>query len=269
MVKKIQKNRAPFRERGVPSRRGQTQSPLKRKLQLEASKIRKIVSRNIQQQGPTKRFERFLDNKHGQTVIGVAINRKPIDSKIFDFLDASSSGEFEKKRQELGYDNIYHNFLIITLSDGTQWVIEKNHVVEHRPATSKDLDGAYPIGMGNQEDHLSLKQMIDQAEQLNPSQFWKYDSQRNNCQLFTEMIIKGNQLEIPNQETEDIVNPQDSEQLQEPLPGVVRDIILPGATNLASALDKTLEKIDPKLPEKIFAGKGIILKGQQRSRLRF
>ena len=71
----------------------------------------------------------------------IQLGRTPVLAIIQKFLNLMSSNQFKKKQIELGYDDIYHNYLLITVA------LESNS-----GATTNSLVGA---GDGNkQPEHI-------------------------------------------------------------------------------------------------------------------
>ena len=172
--------------------------------------------------GPTKRFTQFLDTTGSQEVVSIEACRKPVEKGVKLAMDALSSGRFSAKAKELGYDDVLHAYLIVTLKDGSSHVIHKNHVVETRPATAADLSTEhYPIPLPAGRK-LTLKEMIntaattDRGAPASPDsqrRFYQYDSAQDNCQSFVRSVIEDNGLTPTDPKAIELLNPQDGQAL--------------------------------------------------------
>ena len=181
---------------------------------------------------PTGRFQNFLEKTSGKKVVKLQLGRKPILKPVKMAMDAMSFGKFSQKQKELDYDEIYHQYTLFELDDGSQWKIEKNHVVEFFPATKKDFQGEVweiPIRPG-----MNVKSMIETAA-ANDSDFWKYRAGSNNCQAFTREVIVRNNL-MPDET--DPAKVQDAKALADSLPAATHAI-----PNLVTDLAATADRV--------------------------
>lgn len=195
---------------------------------------------------PTGRLDAFLNKTSGLKVVKLELGRKPILKPVKVAMDVLSGGRFSKKQKELNYDEVYHNFTLFTLSDGSRWKIEKNHVVEFFPATEADFKGeVWEIPLQNRD--LTMRGMVDTASKGDAAAFWKYRAGSNNCQQFTRQIIEKNGL-LP-----DVAEPhhevQDAKALADSLPESTHH--LPNfVTDLAAVGDRILHGEGVQLAKK-------------------
>jgi hypothetical protein len=188
----------------------------------------RIIDRFRPRKAESERLRKFLDGTGSQEVTKVEIARKPVVSFVTKALDVVSLGKFSKKKKELGYDDIYHNYLLVTLKDGSTYKVEKNHQVESKKASKSDLQGErsnVPLKEGN-----TLKQMMETASK-GDNNFWRYDAQNSNCQDFTREVLTRNGLKPDNDPPR-----QDGQALIDTLPlkGTVPKLI----TDAAAYADK-------------------------------
>jgi len=185
---------------------------------------------------PTSRFEKFLEQTSGQKVVKMELGRKPLLKPVRGAMDVLSAGKFSKKAKELNYDDVFHQYMIYTLEDGSKWKVEKNAVVEHKPATKEDYQNeVFDIPLKGKD--LTLKQMIDTASTGNETGFWKYRAGSNNCQRHTRDMIEKNGL-LP-----DDIQPhlavQDAKALADSLPAATHAI--PNfVTDIAAVSDRLI-----------------------------
>jgi Holliday junction resolvase RusA-like endonuclease len=167
---------------------------------------------------PSK-LEKFLKSQEGKTITKLELGRVPIDSRVKKALDVMSLGKFSGKAKELDYEKVYHQFMLVTMSDGKTYKIEKNETVQHFPAKKSDYSGdIFDIPLNKQ---LTLAEMIDAAEDGNEERFWKYRADSDNCQSFThDMIVKNGLLP----DDSPLVDKQDAKKLVDSLPAVTHGV---------------------------------------------
>lgn len=205
------------------------------------------LAREGPRKGPTARFQNFLNKEGNDDIKSVSVGREPVQSGVKKFVNALTFGQLEKARKKLGYDDIYHNYLVVETKDGKKFKVEKNHVVEAKPTNEK---GQYNIPLNK---NIKLKELINNGIKEEPSRLYKYDPHESNCQVFVDDVIRGNNLlKNVDQKTKNIIEPQDSKQLlQGPfqhIPKVITDIagtadrVLHG-DGLYKAFNKVLKKL--------------------------
>ncbi len=170
------------------------------------------------------RLEKFLDDQKDKTVVKLQLGRKPINSKVKKALDLMSLGKFSKKVKELNYSDAYHQFLLVTLSDGKTYKLEKNEKVEHAPVTKSDYDGeVFEVPLKGKQ--LNLAQMVETAEEGNEEHFWKYRAGSDNCQRFTRDIVEKNGLLPEDEEGQKQFELQDAKKMTDTLPPLVANAV--------------------------------------------
>jgi hypothetical protein len=185
----------------------------------------------------TYRLEHFLNEQKGKKVTSLHIGRKPIVSAVHKALDLLSFGGFSKAKKKLGYEDIYHKYLLAGLDDGTFHKLERNEIIEHKKASNEDFaNDLIDIPVANKE--LYLDSMMKNAANDNKN-FFVYNGRNNNCQFFTRDFVEKNGL-MPVGSKELI--PQDGHALLDSLPEAIRWI--PDAvTDLAGAADRATSMV--------------------------
>ena len=176
---------------------------------------------------------RDLIKNHGTaTIKKITICRAPIAKVLDSIINFLSLGYFSKAKQELKYDDMFHLFMFIELSDGYKFRIEKNEVVK---LTSNETSKDQECIKINIDKDITLVGMFDRATQLNKD-FWNYDAVTNNCQDFILAMLKSSGL--GSQEDYKFIK-QDAVTLFSKLPKYVGKL---GkiATNLGGTIDKVL-----------------------------
>jgi len=168
---------------------------------------------------PSK-LESFLESQQGKTITKLQLGRVPIDSRVKKALDVMSLGKFSGKAKELDYSSVYHQFMLVTMSDGKTYKIEKNETVQHFPAKKSDYSGEiFDIPLNGKQ--LTLAQMIESAETGNEERFWKYRADSDNCQSFTRDLVVKNGL-LPGDSS--IVDKQDAKAMVDSLPTLTHGV---------------------------------------------
>ena len=180
----------------------------------------------------TSRLKDFA-NQNDHQIDKIFLGRKPIHSVVHQALDTLSLGGFSRKKKELNYDDVYHNYLLVQLKDGKTYKLEKNHVVEATDVSEEDKRNVISQ-VPTSGKTLTIKQMLDNAAKDDPA-FYRYSGGSANCQKFTRDVITRNNL-LPSEHSN--VQVQDANQLlnQLPLGHVIPNI----ATGLAAVGDRLL-----------------------------
>jgi hypothetical protein len=139
------------------------------------------------------RLNKFLEKHSNNEVTSVQIGKKPIISAVSKALNILSLGGYNKAKKSLGYDDVYHNYLIVGLNDGHFYKIEKNHQIEETKARQADFKNKMYNVEIPKDKKLSIKSMIDNASKDDPN-FYKYSGLKKNCQDFTKSMIEKNGL---------------------------------------------------------------------------
>ena len=184
------------------------------------------------------RFDRFIETNGNKEIESINIGRTPVNKIAQTALNVLSLGRFKKKIKALGYDDIYHNYIIIKYKDGSQVKLEKNHIPEFNQVTNNDIQNL-KVSIPVNNHKLTTKEIIDKASQNNID-FYKYDPAKQNCQVFVRDIVDKNNL-LPQLETDKLkeIEPQQVESalntLLPPFKNLPKTI-----TNIASSGDKVL-----------------------------
>ena len=147
--------------------------------------------------------------KHGdKTITKASIVRTPVSGAVKEALNVVSLGEFKKKLAKQSYDDIFHLFMLLTLSDGTSVSLEKNAIITMRvnpDRKGESVEATPPEG-------LTLNALMDATAKKMGKKFIPYSANSNNCQNFILNVLKANNMNTP--ETEKFVK-QDTNELFE------------------------------------------------------
>ena len=216
-----------------------------------------------------KKVRHILENVGDNSVLKIQLGRTPVETVLIFFLNLISFWKFQQKQIELGYDEIYHNYLLITIQDergpavlsemlgsgqkaapSTIYKLEKAHRVRlMKPAYPTEFVDVFDIPLTSNKT-LTLNRLITTASNID-KHFYTYDAGNNNmCQTFVENIVDINGLtpNIADEETRTALKPQDAKALVATLGS--RSDIVKRITDLGGTLDKLVfdKKIRWKKP---------------------
>lgn len=177
-------------------------------------------------QGPNRAFREFVRNNGSLKIKNLRIGRRSLGNQ--EMFNVLSLGELNKKKKELEYKDLYHSFLIVTLSNDETYRIEKNHVVEATKASPQD--GEYDIPLNGKD--ITLSELLRKGQGDNPD-FYNYDLSESNCQMFAFDIIKNNNLyPEENIQIQEVIKPQEVKELLSVFPSGT-DKVVKTITDLA------------------------------------
>ncbi|CAF4574383.1 unnamed protein product [Rotaria sp. Silwood2] len=219
------------------------------------------------------RVRSLLETMGDELILKIQLGHTPVQDLPLKILDFLSDSKFTDKQLELGYDDIYHNYLLITIKNSqgpnvlqhllgsvrqnvtpsTILKLEKaQRIALNYPTVPDELIDVYDIPLTPNKP-LTLNRLISIASNVDKN-FYKYDAGENNmCQTFVENIIDINGLmpNIVDQATLNALKPIDAKALISTLGS--RSNIVKVVTDLGAKLDKLvfdrkikLKKSQPK-----------------------
>ncbi|CAF1470945.1 unnamed protein product, partial [Didymodactylos carnosus] len=204
------------------------------------------------------RVRQLLEKVGDEPIIKIQLGRTPVQDLPIKILDFLSDSKFSDKQLELGYDEIYHNYLLITIQNSngpnvlqhilgtvahsttasTILKLEKAHrIALTYPTIPDELLSVYDIPLTPNKP-LTLNRLISTASNVDKN-FYNYNAAENNmCQTFVENIVDINDLtrNITDQATLNALKPQDAKALIATLGS--RSNIVKAATDLGAKFDK-------------------------------
>lgn len=128
-------------------------------------------------------------NEH---ITEIIIARSKVLSVIQFLLNALTLGTFNKEKQRLKYDDIFHLYCIIVLSNGTRLITERNQRVELKEYKHHEpIDEKFSIRVGG---GLTLSKLFENAISQQGDKLWYYDAVHSNCQNYITIILKSSGL---------------------------------------------------------------------------
>lgn len=213
-------------------------------------------------QGPKKtahnKFQSIIDANSDSPITHIWVCKEPVMSGIKKIMSWLSLGKLDEKAKELGYDDVYHAYIVVQLANGKKFRLEKNQVVECRPASDKDLKNPAPIPVTERD--LTIAKLIERGSNGNKDvAFWVYNPEVDNCQLFVKKVVDRNGL-AKTAEVQKVIQPQDGKQLiktlgiADKIPGLVTDLAARGERLIQG--DGVKPKMARKARKKADAGCG-------------
>lgn len=197
------------------------------------------MSETSQQEGEGFITDRFLERRpspitrflkrHGdKRITSIQICRTPVQSVVTKLLNILTFGKMKKTMEKLNYDEIFHLYSVLTLSDNSKYVLEKNHrvmVSEYKENTNKKKEC---INL-NMTFRPTVKQLIERGEK--GGMVYRYSAHKYNCQRFLIQLFGSNGM-LHSKVREFIL--QDADKLLRP--GIIRHLAQK-ATDTAGIVD--------------------------------
>lgn len=120
----------------------------------------------------------------------IEICRNPIKSIFEKLINIASFGMLKRAMDKLGYDRLYHLYLVLYLNDGSVYSLEKNQRVNIINSKISSLDGGMCISIDYGKKNL--RDFITTAEDRNIDGFYRYSGFQHNCQKWVFDILNSN-----------------------------------------------------------------------------
>lgn len=135
----------------------------------------------------------ILDKYGNETIKGIILKKTPVSSLIVGALDAVSLGKFGKRMDKNDLDNLYHLFMDIYTENNKVISLEKNErvnmIVNPKKRKNEKIKQVANIPQG-----LTINQLIQNGIDRMGNQFYRYDSEKNNCQDFLLNVLQASNI---------------------------------------------------------------------------
>lgn len=183
---------------------------------------------------------KFLKSKGDLTIDHMKIRRTPIMGAINKALNIISLGKWEDAKDKYNYDKFFHLSLVVTLSDGKSFVIEKNATPNIGGSVPRPTDETEVKEVPLNGEHLNCNMLVERTiKAIGSDRFLTYDAFDTNCQRFVLDILQSNDLS--NSDVESFVL-QPVSDLVEELPGYIQKVAKE-STDTASMLDRAVQAL--------------------------
>lgn len=171
---------------------------IKRKLIKPVGRELKEFGRDIRQTFSVSteyppNVKEILDKYGDEVIKGIVLKRTPVSSLIVGALDAFSLGKFGNRMEKDDLDNLFHLFMDIYTENNKVISLEKNERVNmivnpsRRPNEEIKQVSNIPVG-------ITIIQLMENGRNRMGSQFFRYDSEKNNCQTFLLNVLQANNI---------------------------------------------------------------------------
>ena len=134
---------------------------------------------------------KLLKAKGNTEIDYIQVGRNPLSTTTKLALDAVSLGEFSKKANKLPYDKLFHLYIIFTLKNGKNVLVEKNEVINmEMKGIRKDAESK----LVKINKSLTINTVMANTKKYMGRKFLPYSAYNNNCQDFLMAILKSNKL---------------------------------------------------------------------------
>ena len=139
------------------------------------------------------RVRRYLEDNGNKRIEKMWIYRQPIMSVIDKLFSILSQSKFDEMKKKLGYDDLYHLYMIVQLNDNTKAIIEKNQDINIGEPSPDKFNGDF-IEINLKGSQPSLLELFENTKSEMKNNFYSYNSFTNNCQDWIIGVLKGNNL---------------------------------------------------------------------------
>lgn len=128
----------------------------------------------------------LLKREGDQQITNIEVCRVPVTGILQKLANLMTIGKFKRELKRMGYDTVFHLYLVVYLANGKVYSLEKNQRVNiisgKKSGTCKNQAG----GIG------TLREFIMNAESKNIPGFYRYDAFTDNCQKWVYDILNCN-----------------------------------------------------------------------------
>ena len=133
-----------------------------------------------------------LLNKIGnEVIIKMSLNRDPVNAMIQGLIQKLSGGKIE-------YDRLFHLRLNIYTSNGGQYILEKNEVINMSRGIPPSLKYGEMVNIKHSIPPITINDFLQNTRDFMGSKsYFSYSPSSNNCQHFISACLKSNGLNYP------------------------------------------------------------------------
>ena len=136
--------------------------------------------------GYSPKVKSFLQTYGDEIITHLVINRDPIPKAIQSTLNWLSMGK-------VAHDKLFHLRLNVTTQSGTQFIMEKNEVINIQLGIPKPQQGGEHISIA-ESPQISVNQWLDNTQNFMGDKYFRYSGSSNNCQDFILANLHSNSI---------------------------------------------------------------------------
>ena len=133
-----------------------------------------------------------LIKREGKFIVEkVEVCRKPIRSIFEKLLNVFTFGQLKEKMKEKDYDRLFHLYVILHLSNGTEYHIEKNERMAVKTPKLKSEE-TQCLTDDIKSRNINLETFITAPEKVNMDNLYRYSALNFNCQNYVKRLLNAN-----------------------------------------------------------------------------
>lgn len=187
----------------------------------------------------------LIEQNANAKITGIRVCRNPVQAGVSKFMNIISLGGIDKAKAEMGYDNLYHLFLLIGLDNGNSLKFEKNEVVSLKSAKGDPMPHSSMVVPVNKS--ITFGELVNNVVSKVGAPLYLYNARSNNCQLFCINVLQSSGLLTSDMRT---FIDQKADELMRGTPGYV-DKIATVATDLGAKVDRLIQGEGVKKKRKV------------------
>lgn len=149
----------------------------------------------------------IIENNSNDYIKTIFVCKREVWPILYHALNLSSLGNLKRKMQLMGYDKLYHTYLILILSNNKIILISKNGFIEMRELDtfpSLKIDGDLVsfsddynfIRKIDVNSRIRFIDFLENSRRIEQDRFFDYHHIKNNCQLFVKKLFHYNNIFI-------------------------------------------------------------------------
>ena len=154
-----------------------------------------VVSNLDDNVGEYPKYVSDIIDKYGDnTIVKITIGRTPIQKTIDKLMNVLMLGKLEKRKQKLGYDDLFHLRLIAHLDNGTRVSIEKNERINMTLNEGRRKEKNEEFREIEDDVNVTLNELLEGAKRIQGAKYYKYSASVNNCQDYVLALLQGSNI---------------------------------------------------------------------------
>jgi len=152
-----------------------------------------------------------LIESEGKAIVNkVEICRSPVKPIFEKLINAMSLGMLRRKMKERDYDKLFHLYVILYLSNGSIYRVEKNQRMKIiKDPKKKDITECKSVNI--QDKKINFETFITAPERVDMKNLYRYSSFKFNCQNYVKRLTNANGIKQFNdfilQKVKDLAQP--------------------------------------------------------------